>query len=70
MKRVFFSKGNNIYDTELKCNDFKHYTRRNSIPIHGMPEKGLGRENTSELVSDLLYIKLEVETDIEIAHRV
>ena len=69
-EKDIFSKGNDIYDIELKCNDLEQYTRRNSIRIHGMPEKGLGRENTSELVSDLLYNKLEVETDIEVAHRV
>ena len=36
-----------------------------------MPEKSLGAspENTLELVSDLLYNKLELETDIEVAHR-
>ena len=31
---------------------------------------GASPENTSELVSDLLYNKLELETDIEVAHRV
>lgn len=57
---------------ELKCNELEQYTRRNSIRIHGMPERSWGRrrENTLELVSDFLYNKLELETDIEVAHRV
>ena len=71
-EKDIFARGNDIYDIELKCNDLEQYTRRNSIRIHGMPEKSLGAspENTSELVSDLLYNKLELETDIEVAHRV
>ena len=59
---------------ELKCNDLEQYTRRNSIRIHGMPERGFGRrrENTFQVVSDCLYrdLGLHVETDIEVAHRV
>ena len=37
-EKDIFSKGNDI---ELKCNDLEQYTWRNSIPIHGMLEKGL-----------------------------
>ena len=71
-EKDIFARGSDIYDIKLKCNDLEQYTRRNSIRIHGMPEISLGAspENTSELVSDLLYNKLELGTDIEVAHRV
>ena len=38
-EKDIFARGNNIYDIELKCNDLEQYARRNSIRIHGMPEK-------------------------------
>ena len=50
-EKDIFSNGNDIYEIELKCNDLEQYTRRNSIRVYRMPEKGLGRENTSELLS-------------------
>ena len=69
-----FENENYLYDMELKCNDLVQYTRRNSIRIHGMPERGFGRrrENTFQVVSDCLYkdLGLHVETDLEVAHRV
>lgn len=71
-ERGIFENEHYIYDIELKCNDLEQYTRRNSIRIHGMPERDFGsrRENTFHVVSDCLYNDLGLKPDIEVAHRV
>lgn len=70
-ERSIFENELYISDMELKVNDLEQYTRRNSIRIHGMQEQRTrGREDTLQLVSNFLYNELQLEPDIEIAHRV
>ena len=71
-ERYIYQNECDIEDLYLKINDLEQYTRRNSIRIHGMSERGRGRyrENTNRIVADFLYNDLGLEPDIEIAHRV
>lgn len=70
--RYIYQNECDIADVNIKLNDLEQYTRRNSIRIHGMREQGRGRyrENTLRLVSNFFYNELELEPDVEIAHRV
>ena len=68
-ERNVYDNENYIYNMEQKLNDLEQYTRRNSIRIHGMPERN--GENIFQRVPDYFYNELgEIQPDIEVVHRV
>ena len=71
-ERYIYQNECEIEDLNFKLNNLEQYTRRNSVRIHGMREKGRGRnvENTYNMVADFFYNELGLEPDIEIAHRI